>query len=218
MPMTDFLANTMGLAVQAQLGVDGLQQAASAAGASVPNCDYTYPPVTDAKSHLMNAYNIEATLCGAFIGLADYVQSPQAAFLMARLAAEQGIHASYIGSHMKAVVFPSNSTMLTPAFTPEMVSMMGMGVGPLGAYLNNCVAPPAAPCGGSVEIGSLGAMLSGQGTTNVRGNGTMMPGPTGTAIGPSPTGVMPFTGAAVGVSKHLSLAAGLAGVVAALLV
>lgn len=96
--MTDFLANTMGLAVQAQLGVDGLQQAASAAGASVPNCDYTYPPVTDAKSHLMNAYNIEATLCGAFIGLADYVQSPQAAFLMARLAAEQGetlLHSSF---------------------------------------------------------------------------------------------------------------------------
>lgn len=87
MPMTDFLANTMGLA---KLGVDGLQQAATAAGASVPSCEYSYPPVTDAKSHLMNAYELEATLCGAFIGLADYVQSPQAAFLMARLAAEHG--------------------------------------------------------------------------------------------------------------------------------
>lgn len=38
----------------------------------------------------MNAYNLEATMCGAFIGLADYVQSPQAAFSMARLAAEHG--------------------------------------------------------------------------------------------------------------------------------
>lgn len=90
-PTTDFLANTMGLAVQAKLGVDGLQQAASAAGASMPNCGYKYPMVTDAKSHLMNAYDLEATMCGAFIGLADYVQSPQAAFLMARLAAEHGL-------------------------------------------------------------------------------------------------------------------------------
>lgn len=89
-PMTDYLANTMGLAVQAKLGVEGLMHVASAAGASVPDCQYSYPPVTDAKSHLMNAYVLEATMCGAFIGLADYVQSPQAAFLMARLAAEHG--------------------------------------------------------------------------------------------------------------------------------
>lgn len=88
--MTNFLANTMGLAVQAKLGVQGLQQAASDAGGSMPSCHYNYPVVTDAKSHLMNAYNLEATMCGAFIGLADYVQSPQAAFLMARLAAEHG--------------------------------------------------------------------------------------------------------------------------------
>lgn len=90
MPMTDFLANTIGLGVQAELGVEGLQQLASAAGATMPNCEYTYPEVTDAESHLMNAYIMEATMCGAFIGLADYVQSPQAAFLMARLAAEHG--------------------------------------------------------------------------------------------------------------------------------
>ena len=89
-PMTDYLANTMGLAVQAKLGVEGLMHIASAAGASVPDCQYIYPPVTDAASHLMNAYVLEATMCGAFIGLAAYVQSPQAAFLMARLAAEHG--------------------------------------------------------------------------------------------------------------------------------
>jgi len=89
-PMTDFLANTMGLAVQAKLGEEALLQAGMAVGGMKPNCSLSYPPVTDASSHLMNAYTLEATMCGAFIGLADYVQSPQAAFLMARLAAEHG--------------------------------------------------------------------------------------------------------------------------------
>jgi hypothetical protein len=89
-PMTDFLANTMGLAVQAKLGEEALLQAGMAAGGMKPNCSFSYPPVTDANSHLMNAYIFEATMCGAFIGLADYTQSPQAAFLMARLAAEHG--------------------------------------------------------------------------------------------------------------------------------
>ncbi len=89
-PMTDFLANTMGLAVQAKLGEEALLQAGMAAGGMKPKCNFSYPPVTNATSHLMNAYIFEATMCGAFIGLADYVQSPQAAFLMARLAAEHG--------------------------------------------------------------------------------------------------------------------------------
>ncbi len=69
---------------------------------------------------------------------------------------------------MKPVVFPANSTSLTPAFTPEMVSMKGMGVGPLGDYLNGCVMPPAAPCGGTVEIGMLGAMLNDESSSNMR--------------------------------------------------
>lgn len=89
-PRTDFLANTMGLAVQAKFGEEALLQAGMAAGGMKPNYNFSYPPVTNATSHLMNAYIFEATMCGAFIGLADYVQSPQAAFLMARLAAEHG--------------------------------------------------------------------------------------------------------------------------------
>ena len=74
--------------MQAKLGMQGLQELASAAGASMPSFSYTFPPVTDAKSHLVNAYNLEATMCGAFVGLADDVQNPEAAFLMARLATE----------------------------------------------------------------------------------------------------------------------------------
>lgn len=216
-PMTDFLANTMGLATQAKLGVSALQQLATSVSVQMPKCSYSYPPVTDAHSHLMNAFLLEATLCGAFIGLADYVQSPQAAFLMARLAAEHGIHASYIGGHMESVIFPTNSTMLTPAFTPEMVSQTGMGVGFLGAYLNNCVTPPAAPCGGNVSIGMLGATLNGQGSMNVmNGSGGAA---TGTQGMTSPTtGAVPFTGGTSSVLKGISGVVTAAGLAAALLI
>ncbi len=182
----------------------------------MPMCHYSYPPVTDAQSHLMNAYVIEATLCGAFIGLADYVQSPQAAFLMARLAAEHGIHASYIGSHMQPVIFPTNSTMLTPAFTPEMVSMTGMGVGFLGAYLNNCVMPPAAPCGGNLSIGMLGATLNGQGSSNVMNGSGAATGTKG--MGSPTTSAVAFTGGASGKSRGMSgVVAAAAGLTAVLL-
>ncbi|KAI9881060.1 MAG: hypothetical protein M1830_008942 [Pleopsidium flavum] len=203
MPATDYLGNVMGLAQQAVLGVTALQElsatiSTAAAAATkpmpMPMCNYNYPPVTDAKSHLMNAYQIEATLCGTFIGLADYVQSPQAAFLMARLAAEHGIHASYIGSHMQPQVFMANSTMLTPAFTPEMVLMSGMEVGMLGQYLNGCASAPPAPCGGMVTIGMLGSNLTGQGSGNASGAATPTMGMYPTAA--TTTGMAVFTGAA----------------------
>lgn len=163
-PHTNFMANVMGLKRQAQLGVDALQQFMSKTSNNTnwPMCDYDLPTPMDAKSHLMNAYQMEATLCGTFIGLADYVQCPEASFLMARLSAEHGIHASYIGSHMKPQVFMANSTSLTPAFTPQHVIMSGNSVGYLGQYMNNCSVPaPSAPCGGKVEIGHLGANLTG---------------------------------------------------------
>jgi len=94
---------------------------------------------------------------------------------------------------MKAVIFPTNSTSLTAAFTPEMVSMKGMGVGTLGDYLNGCVMPPAAPCGGTVEIGMLGAMLNGQSSSNMMSNSSS----SGTASPTSPsTSPQAFTGEA----------------------
>lgn len=166
-PRTDFLANAMGLSRQAELGVDALQQFSVKASnnTNMPMCNYNLPVPMEAKSHLMNAYQMEATLCGAFIGLADYVQCPEASFLMARLAAEHGIHASYIGSHMKPQVFMVNSTSLTPAFTPRHVMMSGDSVGHLGQFMNDCSVPiPSAPCGGNVEIGKLGANLTGTNT------------------------------------------------------
>jgi len=120
---------------------------------------------------------------------------------------------------MQPVIFPANSTSLTPAFTPEMVSMKGMGVGPLGDYLNGCVMPPAAPCGGTVEIGMLGAMLNGEGSSNMVSNSSSNnSSSSGTAGTTSPsTGPKAFTGeagfvqgggwAAVGISALAALLA-----------
>lgn len=206
-PPTDYLANVEGLAQQAVLGVQALQQlsAMGSSSAMTPSCNYNYPPAADAESHLMNAYQIEATLCGTFIGLADYVESPQAAFLMARLAAEHGIHASYIGSHMKPQVFMANSTALTPAFTPAMVLQSGMEVGMLGQYLNGCASAPTAPCNGMVNIGMLTATLTNQGTnvSTAAGAGSVASGvaaPTAGMYSSTPSASMTapasFTGAA----------------------
>ena len=182
-PHTNFMANAMGLKRQAELGMDALQQFSSKASnnTNMPMCDYNLPTPMDAKSHLMNAYQMEATLCGAFIGLADYVQCPEASFLLARLSAEHGIHASYIGSHMKPQVFMANSTSLTPAFTPQHVMMSGDSVGHLGQYMNDCHAPmPSAPCGGKVEIGKLGANLTA--TKTQMSTGTSMPTNAGSTL------------------------------------
>ncbi|RMJ24194.1 hypothetical protein PHISP_04926 [Aspergillus sp. HF37] len=154
--------NAMGLQRQAWLGIEALQQFGHNKSMSWPNCTYKLPtPPSSAKDHLKTAYMIEATLCGTFIGLGDYVQSPEAAFLMARLAAEHGIHASYIGSHMKPQIFMKNSSALTPAFTPQHVLKPGMSVGHLGQWMDKCVAAPEPPCGDKVKIGDLGSNVTG---------------------------------------------------------
>lgn len=162
-PHTDFLGNFMGLQQQAQLGVKAIQRLASKApmNSTMPMCKYNLPTPMTAKKHLMTAYQLEATLCGAFIALADYVDSPQVAFLMARLSAEHGSHATYIGSHMKSQVYSANSTSLLPAFPPQHVMESGMAVGKLGQYMNNCTAIPSLPCGGSLQIDGLSSNITG---------------------------------------------------------
>jgi cerevisin len=162
-PPTDWLDNVIGLQQQALLDYQALEALAASAHVEVPKCSYTLPaaPAT-AQQHLVNIDTIEATLCGAFIALSDYVQSPQAAFLMTRVAVEHGTHASYIGTHLKSQVYFANSTSLVPVFLPSEVLTAGTGVGTLGQYLNNCVPAPVAPCGGTVVVGSAGAQLENQ--------------------------------------------------------
>lgn len=117
-----------------------------------------------------------------------------------------GIHTSYIGSHLKPVVFPTKGTSLSPAFTPEMVNGKGKGVGTLGGCLNDCLKPPTtAPCGGT---GDLGAVLKGEGGSNVvsNGNGSSSSGTTGPTY-PS-TSALAFTG---GAGTNFGVLGGLAG-------
>ena len=159
------VTNVGGLAKQAQLAANALGETIGMMGQTFipPACNYTLPMPTNATAHLMNAFNLEASLCGAFIGLADYFQTPTLNSLSARIAAEHGIHAAAVRAMMQPVGFMPNSSSLTPAFTPEMVLSSGMEVGMLGSYIAGCnVVGPAAPCGGVVSFGPLLSSLDGQ--------------------------------------------------------
>ena len=127
---------------------------------------------------------------------------------MARIAAEHGIHGSFLGSYMNDTPYSADSTALTPAFTPQQVLQMGSGasrsqVGKLGRYVPvSCAPVPPAPCGGSVSIGMVNSMLSGAGMTSgmgsTNGTGTM------SGYGPAPSSgsaSMPSTSGGVGNSS-----------------
>ncbi|KAK4501497.1 hypothetical protein PRZ48_007306 [Zasmidium cellare] len=183
MPMSDMKAsngmtkaqnlatNMNGLTTQAKLAVQGLQDL----GAPEMQCNYSYPPsvAEDPMAFVVAVAYVEATLCGTFIGLADYVQNPTSAFLMARIAAEHGIHGSFLRSLMDPVPYSQNSTMLTPAFTPMEVlqpsndEAVRDNVGNLGAFIpQSYVTVPNAPCSGEVTIGKVNAKLSNAGTSS----------------------------------------------------
>ncbi len=180
--------NVNGLTKQAMLGAEALMMMGGMLGLNPPKCTFTFPKAPNGTAHLMNAFYIEASLCGAFIGLADYFQSPTLNSLSARLAAEHGIHAAAIQAMMQPVGFMSNSTMLTPAFTPDMILQQGMEVGMLGSWLGGCVSAPMAPCGGMVAFGPLLSNLTGQSSMKMTSNSTS------TAMGTSATGATMVSG------------------------
>ncbi|KAK5082511.1 hypothetical protein LTR70_008397 [Exophiala xenobiotica] len=161
--------NFEGLAKQAKLASEALYlEINMTAGVSRPEmCAYNMPTPSNASAFAAEAFHLEATLCGAFIGLSDYFQTPTLNSLSARIAAEHGIHAAAIRGMMQPVGFLPNSTSLTPAFTPDFVLSSGTQVGQLGRYLNGCsVQGPQAPCGGTVHFGDLLSYLMGQNTTS----------------------------------------------------
>lgn len=180
--------NVEGLTKQAMLGAEALMMMGGMLGLTPPKCTFTFPMAPNGTAHLMNAFYFEATLCGAFIGLADYFQSPTLNSLSARLAAEHGIHAAALQAMMQPVGFMPNSTMLTPAFTPDMILQDGMKVGMLGSWLGGCVSAPMAPCGGMVAFGSLLSNLTGQSSMNMMSNSTS------TAMATSGTGAPVMSG------------------------
>ena len=138
---------------------------------------------------------------------------------MARMSAEHGIHASYLGSYVNPAPFSMDSMALTPAFTPEMVLTPGSGqavrsnVGHLGAYIpQGCLAVPMAPCGVNVMVGNLTATLSGgSGSMTASATATTSMGPYATGNGtyaPSGTGAARPSYSAVWPAQHVHLTAG----------
>ncbi|KAJ6178204.1 hypothetical protein N7519_008665 [Penicillium mononematosum] len=132
---------------------------AKAPGFSKPECDYKIPEVNSTQSWAQWAYRFEATVTGAFIGLAGYTESPEVAFLMARLAAEHSEHSSLIGSRVNASYFAQNSTSLVAAYGPVQILSTRNETGSLGEYLGGCLTAPTSPCG-PLRIGPLAATPS----------------------------------------------------------
>ncbi|KAF7589951.1 hypothetical protein BBP40_003490 [Aspergillus hancockii] len=157
-------ANFKGITRQNRLGVRAVQQLGSqVSGFSAPRCNFSIPAAQDAKTFTKNALTLEQTVAGALVGLSAYTQAPQVSFLLARLAAQHSAHAAYIGNEQNSTYFPSNSSSLFPAYTPDQVLKTGNQTGQLGTYLKNCVSAPTGPCGQKVSIGPLVASLNSTG-------------------------------------------------------
>lgn len=123
---------------------------------SEPDCQFNYPKVNTTQAWAWYAYHFEATVTGAFIGLAGYTQSPEVSFLMARLAASHSAHATLIGNKVNSTLFAQNATSLVGAYSPAQILSTRNQTGSLGLYLGECLTAPSSPCG-SLRIGPLAA-------------------------------------------------------------
>ncbi|KAE8167802.1 hypothetical protein BDV40DRAFT_295428 [Aspergillus tamarii] len=157
--------NFKGITRENRLGVRAVQQLGRGlSNFTAPRCNFTIPQAQDANSFLKNALQIEQTVAGGLIGLAAYTQSPEVSFLLARLAAQHSAQAAYLGSEQNSTFFPSNSTSLIPAYTPDQILKTGNQTGQLGTYFSQCVTAPSGPCGQQVNIGPLVATLNSTST------------------------------------------------------
>ncbi|KAE8137345.1 hypothetical protein BDV38DRAFT_247165 [Aspergillus pseudotamarii] len=175
--------NFRGITRENRLGVRAVQQLGKGlSNFTAPRCNFTIPPAQDADSFLKNALQVEQTVAGGLIGLAAYTQSPEVSFLLARLAAQHSAQAAYLGSEQNATFFPSNSTSLIPAYTPDQIlktgNQTGNQTGQLGTYLSQCVTAPSGPCGQKVNIGPLVATLN---STSTGGGSSSSAAPSSTA-------------------------------------
>ncbi|KAB8233151.1 hypothetical protein BDV23DRAFT_157670 [Aspergillus alliaceus] len=160
----NYEANFKGITRENRLGIRAVQQVGNdVSGFSAPKCNFTFPSSKDADSFIKNALKIEQTVAGGLIGLSAYTQAPEVSFLLARLAAQHSSQAAYIGSETNSTYFPSNSTSLFPAYTPDEILKSGNQTGQLGTYFKNCVSAPSGPCGQKVNIGPLVATLNSTG-------------------------------------------------------
>ncbi|KAI9045356.1 uncharacterized protein KD926_008782 [Aspergillus affinis] len=173
----NYYNNFQGIQRQNRLGVRAVQQLGSqVSGFSAPRCNYTFPSASDGETWVKNALKLEQSITGALIGLSGYTQSPEVSFLLARLSAEHNGHAYYIASQQQGTVFPTNSSSLVPAYTPDWVLQNGTQPGKLGTYLKNCVSPPSSPCGEKLKIGPLIGTF-GSNSTNSTSNSSASASP-----------------------------------------
>lgn len=159
--MALFYQNIKGIEHRNTLGRYGLERlGANITSFRAPRCNYTVPTANSSQDFLMTAFKMEAAACGAFIGIAGYSQSPEVSFLMARLAAEHGIHAIYLQSFMQQPLFSPNAASLVPAYPPAHVLSKGTGMGQLGDYMHQCVTAPKGPCGKTLVVGNITGNLT----------------------------------------------------------
>lgn len=125
-----------------------------------PRCNFSLPTPSSPRDLLDTTYDLEQSLCGAYIGLAGHSQSPEVAFLMARLAAGHAGNAVYIRSHLMEPVFSERNNSLYPAYPPERVLSNGSAPGMLGDYLGDCVMVPVKPCGKTLVVNGTSGNLT----------------------------------------------------------
>lgn len=125
-----------------------------------PKCNFTLPTPSSPSMLLDMAYHLEASLSGAYIGLAGYSESPEVAFLMARLATGHGGNAIYVQSHVMEPIFSDRNNSMVPVFPPEHVLSRGRAPGRLGDYMHDCVKMPVKPCGKTLVVGNTSGNLT----------------------------------------------------------
>lgn len=139
-----------------------------------PGCNFTFPTSPDGQTFVQNALTVERAASGAFVGLAAYTRLPEVSFLMSRLAAERAAHAYYLAAQQMATDFPSNSTSLIQAYSPQHVLRSDNRPGNLGQFLHGCLKAPPSPCGLPLGIGPLGGSF-GPNSASITTRPTMCP-------------------------------------------
>lgn len=146
--------NFEGMKKASSLGLLAVNQTASRTpNVKQPRCNYTLPKATDSRSVLFTTRKLEASVCGAFIALAGYAESPEVSFLLARLAASHAAHATYIGGSLMEPIFSTKNDSLIAAYPPERVLSKGNATGMLGSFMGMCVNAPMKPCGKTLIVG-----------------------------------------------------------------
>ncbi|RJE24071.1 hypothetical protein PHISCL_03607 [Aspergillus sclerotialis] len=153
--------NFRGMAKQSNLSLMAIEELGNKTPTyKAPACNFTLPHASSPRMLLDTTYYMESSLCGAYIGLAGYSESPEVSFLMARLAAGHSGHATYVQGHLMEPIYSDTNVSLVPAYPPEHVLTPGMSPGMLGDFLGKCVRLPVKPCGNTLIVDATSGNLT----------------------------------------------------------